>query len=321
MLRVLRKGEAHFDVIERLTPGWRLPPDAVWIDLVSPSREEELAVEAAVGVPVPTREEMVEIEVSSRLYKEGGATFMTASVVTNAEGDLPASEPVTFVLVRDWLITIRYAEPRAFTNVIGQIERQPAALGDNGADAFVMLLDAIVDRLADVLERANAEVELASRSIFTQPRAGGFEAILTRLGRTQNVTAKVRDSLVSLSRLLSFSMLAEQIGVARDCREHLRSQQRDVASLTDHASYLSNNITFLLDAALGLINIEQNSIIKIFSVGAVCLMPPTLVASVYGMNFRHIPELEWMAGYPLALAMMIVSGLVPLWWFKRKGWL
>jgi magnesium transporter len=321
MLRVLRKGKAHFDVIERLTPGWRLPPDAVWIDLITPSRQEELAVEAAIGVPVPTREEMVEIEISSRLYKDGGASFMTASVVTNAEGDLPTSEPITFVLVGPWLVTIRYAEPRAFANFVGQIERQPSALGDSGSDAFVGLVDAIVDRLADVLERANAEVELASRSIFAQQRAGGFEAILTRLGRTQNVTAKARDSLVSLSRLLSFSMLAEQIEAQQECRDHLRSQQRDVSSLTDHASYLSGNITFLLDAALGLINIEQNSIIKIFSVGAVCLMPPTLVASVYGMNFRHIPELNWMAGYPMALALMVVSGLVPLWWFKKKGWL
>lgn len=321
MLRVLRKGQAHFDVIERLTPGWRLPPDAVWVDLLTPSRDEELAVEAAVGVPVPTREEMVEIEVSSRLYREAGATFMTATVVTNADGDLPAAEPVTFVLAGPWLVTIRYAEPRAFANFIGQVERQPAALGQSGADAFLALIDAIVDRLADVLERANAEVETASRNVFAQPRAKSFEAILTRLGRTQNVTAKVRDSLVSFSRLLSFSMLADQMETDQECREHLRSLQRDVASLTDHASYLSSNITFLLDAALGLINIEQNSIIKIFSVGAVCLMPPTLVASVYGMNFRHIPELDWLLGYPMALAMMVVSGLVPLWWFKRKGWL
>jgi magnesium transporter len=322
MLRVLRQGAAHFeqpDISGGASP-WRLPDDAVWIELITPDRAEELAVEAAVGVPLPTREEMVEIEVSSRLYQDSGATFMTATVVTNTGGDTPTSEPVTFVLVGSRLVTIRYAEPRAFTNFISHIERQPQTC-ISGMSTFLALIDAVVDRLADVLERTNAEVETNSQNVFGRPRQGGFEAILTRLGRAQNVNAKVRDSLVSLSRLISFAMLADQIEKDTEARDHLRSLQRDVSSLTDHASYLSANITFLLDAALGLINIEQNAIIKIFSVGAVCLMPPTLVASVYGMNFQHMPELSWMGGYPMALGMMIVSGVIPLWWFKKRGWL
>jgi magnesium transporter len=138
----------------------------------------------------------------------------------------------------------------------------------------------VVDRTADILERTSGEVEAASRSIFKRPREGGFEQILTRLGRSQNVNAKARDSLVSLTRLISFASLAEQIEANRDYRDHLKSLQRDVQSLTDHSSYLSSNITFLLDAALGLINIEQNAIIKIFSVAAVVFLPPTLVPSI-----------------------------------------
>lgn len=322
MLRALRRGASHFDEphIGPHNAIWPMAEDVVWIELINPTRLEELAVEQAIGLLLPTREEMAEIEASSRLYQEDGATFMTATVVSGADGDLPTSAPVTFVLAGPRLITIRYVEPRAFAIFQGQVERQPG-LCSNGVTTFLALVDAIIDRTADILEHINGEVEANSNLIFNRSKSGGFETILTRLGRSQNVNAKVRDSLVSLARLISFAMLADQIEKDQDARDHLRSLQRDASSLTDHASYLSSNITFLLDAALGLINIEQNAIIKIFSVGAVCLMPPTLVASVYGMNFQHMPELNWMGGYPMALALMVVSGVIPLWWFKKKGWL
>ena len=321
MLKVLRQGAPGFDepTIEAGS-SWVLPADAVWIELISPTRPEELAVEQALGVLLPTREEMAEIETSSRLYQEDGATFMTATILANADEDLPISAPVTFVLVDQRLVTIRYQEPKAFTLFSSQAERQPS-LCPNGPTTFLGLVDAIIDRMADILERTGAEVEANSREIFRQPRTGGFEPILTRLGRAQNVNAKVRDSLVSMARLISFAMLADQIEKDQEARDHLRSLQRDVSSLTDHDSYLSSNITFLLDAALGLINIEQNAIIKIFSIGAVCLMPPTLVASIYGMNFKHMPELNWVGGYPLALGLMIVAGILPLWWFRKMRWL
>lgn len=322
MLRVLRRGASHFDEpqIGPHNAVWPMPDEVVWIELINPTRLEELAVEQAIGLLLPTREEMAEIEASSRLYQEDGATFMTATVVSGADGELPTSAPVTFVLAGPRLITIRYVEPRAFAIFCSQVERQPS-LCSSGVTTFLALVDAIIDRTADILEHINSEVEANSNLIFNRAKSGGFEAILTNLGRSQNVNAKVRDSLVSLARLISFAMLADQIEKDQDARDHLRSLQRDASSLTDHASYLSSNITFLLDAALGLINIEQNAIIKIFSVGAVCLMPPTLVASVYGMNFHHMPELNWVGGYPMALLMMVVSGVIPLWWFKKVGWL
>ncbi len=319
MLRMLRRGAPGFDT-PQTAAGWRLPDDVVWIELIEPTRAEELAVEQALGVLLPTREEMAEIEVSSRLYQEDGATFMTATVLCNADGDAPTSAPVTFVLVGPRLVTIRYMEPRAFAIFGAQAERQPSLCPD-GVTTFLGLIDAIVDRIADILERASAEVETTSRAIFDRRKGGGFEEILNRLGKAQNVNAKSRDSLVSLARLISFALLADQIDAREEGRDHLRSLHRDVASLTDHASYLSGNVTFLLDAALGLINIEQNTIIKIFSVAAVVFLPPTLVASIYGMNFHHMPELEWEGGYPMAITLMILSVLVPLWWVRRKGWL
>lgn len=319
MLRVLRQGAPGFEP-GGLTPEWRLPADAVWIELVDPTRAEEVAVEQSIGLLLPTREEMAEIEASSRLYQEDGGTFMTATILVNAEGELPTAAPVTFVLAGDKLVTIRYVEPRAFSVFAAQAERQPS-LCPHGPQTFLGLLDAVVDRTADILERTASEVETQSRTIFSRPRGAAFEKILSRLGRAQNVNAKARDSLVSLARLLSFASLAEQFEGDKELRDHLKSLQRDVQSITDHSSYLSGNITFLLDAALGFINIEQNQIFKIFSVFSVVFLPPTMIAGIYGMNFEHMPELRWMEGYPLALCMMLAAALIPLIWFRRKGWL
>lgn len=320
MLRLIRNGAAAFDIVDAAVATWQMPPDAVWIELIEPTRAEELAVERALGLQLPTREEMAEIEVSSRLYQEDGAVFMTASLLTKSSTALPVTAPVTFVLAGNRLVTIRYVEPRAFAAFSSQAERQPQ-LCSNGTQVLLGLLDAIIDRTADVLEHAASDVEVASTKIFQRPRVGGFEPILDQLGRSQLVNAKARESLVSLARLLSYVTLADQIDTDRDARSHLKSLQRDVQALTDHASYLSGNITFLLDAALGLINIEQNAILKVFSVVSLMFVPPTLIAGIYGMNFEHMPELKQAWGYPFALVLMIVAMIAPVWWFRRKGWL
>ena len=319
MLRILRVGASDFETPSAAPAGWRLPADAVWIELVEPSREEELAVEAELGVALPTREEMAEIEPSSRLYQDAGATFMTAMVLYNADSEQPSAGPVTFVLAGARLVTIRYFEPRSFKVFAAQALRQPSLCPD-GARTFIGLIDAVVDRTADVLERVQGEVEEISRDVFDADPSD-FAKVLSRLGRAQGVIAKIRESLVSLARLSSFAALAEQIVASHDHREHLASATQDVHSLLDHATYVSSNIVFLHDAALGLINLQQSNIIKIFSVAAVAFLPPTLVASIYGMNFEHMPELDWRAGYPMAIGLMIASAAGPLWWFKRKGWL
>jgi magnesium transporter len=319
MLRVLRCGGGGLEPVAA-GPEWVLPDDVAWIDLTRPDREEELLAEKALGVLLPTREEMAEIEVSSRLYLEDGATFMTAFVLTHSEEDEPLLEPVTFVLAKGRLVTIRYVEPRAFAAYVAQAERD-VDFCKSGVDCFLGLLDALVDRIADILEKTSADVEGISTDIFRPTRRGGFKPILHRLGRSQSVAAKARSSLVSLERLLSFASLSGEIAGGKEHRERLRSLQRDAQSLTAHSAYLTENITFLLDSAVGLINTDQNEIMKVFSVWAVVLMPPTLIGSIYGMNFDHMPELRWVFGYPLALLLMAVTMLVPLWWFRRKGWL
>ena len=319
MLRVLRCGGGGLEPVQAGSD-WVLPEDVAWIDLTSPDRAEELIAEKALGVLLPTREEMAEIEVSSRLYQEDGASFMTAFVLVGADGDDPALEPVTFVLARGRLITIRYVEPRAFVAYAAQAERD-ADFCRSGVEAFLGLLDALVDRVADILEKTSADVEGISGEVFRTAQRVPFKQILRRLGRTQSIAAKARGSLVSLARVLSFAALSAEIADGKEHRDRLRSLQRDVQSLTDHSAYLTENVTFLLDSAVGLINTDQNEIMKVFSVWAVVLMPPTLIGSIYGMNFRHMPELQWIGGYPMALLLMVATMLVPLWWLRRKGWL
>lgn len=317
MLSILRRGVGGF-LVETPTPRWRPPEDVVWIDLLSPSREEELAVEEAFGIDLPTREEMAHLEPSSRLYQEDGATFLTATLLAHSDEHHPIATPATFVLVKGVLVTIRYEALRAFAIFGQRCEHTPIA---DGADAMLDLLDAVVERAAEVLERESTRVQDDSVAIFQRPPSTAFAPLLTDLARAQSVTSMIRKSLVSLSRLASFAALAHEVAAADDHRAHLVSIQHDIQALIEHSGFLSGHISFLLDAALGLINIEQNSIIKFFSVVAVVFLPPTLVASIYGMNFDVMPELHWLLGYPLALGMMVVTGVTPFLWFKKKGWL
>jgi len=310
----------------RLESNASIPDDGVWIDLVSPTTEEDKLVERHIGVAVPTREEMQEIEVSSRLYVENGALYMTATLMCQADTPSPRITPVTFILSGHRLITVRYDEPRPFLLVSNKLARL-CPHNITGEMILVDLLDAVIDRAADILEKASSEIDNVSHDVF-EPTSGrtqasrSYNAIMRVIGRKGDITSKVRESLVSIGRLLLFlANEAEGMRWAKDSRLQLQSMQRDVQSLSDHVTYLSNKITFLLNAMLGVVSIEQNNIIKIFSVAAVVLMPPTLVASIYGMNFRHMPELDWSLGYPLALALMLLAAVLPYFFFKWRKWL
>jgi magnesium transporter len=192
---------------------------------------------------------------------------------------------------------------------------------------LVGLLEAIIDREADRVERTQAEVDKLAQSIFglkggERTRARRFDASIRAIGREGELTSRSRESLLTLGRLLTYlgQVLSER-GDDKTLRARVKTAQRDVQSLADHIGYLSTKITFLLDATLGMISNEQNGIIKIFSVLAVALMPPTLVGTIYGMNFQNMPELHWAFGYPMALVLMVVSAVIPWLYFKRKGWL
>lgn len=298
----------------------------IWIDLMNPTDAEEDNLEKQLGINVPTKDEMEEIEISSRLYTEGNASYMTAILPSQVDGDEPKMAPVSFVLAGNLLLTVRYHDPRAFQTFPIRAEKVPLGC-TNGEHVLVALLEAIVDRLADILERVGREIDAISRSIFQHKSENpgknrDFQQILEAIGRKGDLISNIRDSLVTLDRLSGFlSQGALQRKTDKPLRERIKTLSRDVRSLSDHDSFLSQKITFLLDATLGMINIEQNTTIKIFSVAAVIFLPPTLIASIYGMNFEVMPELGWRYGYPLAIGLMIVFAILPYQIFKRKGWL
>ncbi|MGO9360966.1 MAG: magnesium transporter CorA family protein [Xanthobacteraceae bacterium] len=302
-----------------------LPPETVWIDLKSPSAVEDKAVEVLVGIQIPTREDMQEIEISSRLYTENAARYMTATLMCAADSEAPRTTPVSFILMDHRLVTVRYDDPKPFALVAGKLARGCAA-NITGDHVLIDLLDAVIDRTADILERAGADVDAVSNQIFEPSAERGhartYSQILLIIGRKGDLVSKVRESLVSIGRLISFVTVETDTGRwGKDQKALFKTLQRDVQSLTDHASYLSGKIQFVLDAMLGVVNLEQNNIIKLFSVMAVVLMPPTLIASIYGMNFKLMPELEWEHGYPVALVAMVLAAVLPYVFFKWKKWL
>jgi magnesium transporter len=303
-----------------------VPEGAVWFDLVTPTLPEDKLLERALGIAVPTREEMQEIEVSSRLYVENGARYMTATLMCQSDTASPKTTAVTFILSGRKLVTVRYDEPKPFTLISAKLARACAPT-ISGETVLMDLLDAVIDRAADILERAGVEIDRVSHDIFEPEgrrvdRTITYRYILKTIGRKGDLTSKVRESLVSIGRVLLYlANEADAMKWPKEMRSQLKTMQRDVQSLSDHASYLGNKITFLLDAMLGVMSVEQNNIIKIFSIAAVVLLPPTLVATIYGMNFKNMPELSWEYGYPLALVLMVVAALLPYVFFKWKRWL
>ena len=320
MIRVYRPGCRTCEPHVGDPAAWTLPAEAVWIDLLNPTTDEDRAVEAALGLSVPTREEMAELEASSRLYRENGATYVTADIIHHGDADMPGLDPVTFVLTAGPLVTIRYFDPKPFALLLDKLDREPGLCG-TGADLFLHLMEAIIDRASDVLSSNAAKVETVSNHVFSGRKTVGFEKLITQLGRAHIANARIEQSLSGLARIFAFVALDDRIEKQPETREHLNSLARDAQSLISHNQAVAASIDFQLSAALGLINIEQSSIIKIFSVAAVAFLPPTLIASIYGMNFDHMPELPQVWGYPAALVAMLVSAILPLAWFKKKGWL
>jgi magnesium transporter len=300
-----------------------VPQESLWVDMFDPTPQEREAVKAVFGFEPPTRDDMDEIEISSRLYHEDGATFMTALVLSKTESADPECLGVSFILAGDRLLTVRYSEPQPFNTFANRADRQ-ANLWPRGDLILAGLLEAIIDRTADVLEKVGAEVEGLSKQVFQQngdSPARDYQKVLVNLGNRNDLTSKARESLISLGRLLAFLTQTIEMKSAKDLKGHVKTMTRDVQSLADHTTFLSNKITFLLDAVLGIVNIDQSRIIRILSVAATVFLPPTLFASIWGMNFKHMPELESTYGYAFALLTIVLSAVAPYVYFRWRKWL
>lgn len=303
-----------------------LPRGAMWVDLQDPSETDVARVEAMVGVQLPTRQQMAEIESSSRFFQDDEALFMTASLVRVVDNGQPAIAPVTFILRKDRLVTLRFEGPRAFEIVAAKVQRAHSNCL-TGSDVMFELLNTAVDRTADIQEVVASRLEEIAKSIFetgVRDRRGDpdvHEAIKS-IGRLGILTLRIQDSLVSLERMAVF--LGHHVGVAgigREDRSKLDTLLRDVRSLAEHADALDSKANFLLDATLGLVSLHQNQIAQIFSVMAVLFLPPTLIASTYGMNFQDMPTLDWRLGFPFSLILMVVSAFASWAVFRWRRWL
>lgn len=301
--------------------------EAIWIDLLQPTKEEENWVEEIRALAIPTQEEMREIEFSSRLYSEGDTLFMTAVMLAQSASTNPKYDAVTFALTPNQLITIRYIEPQAFKLFSANLGKSTKK-SFQAIEIFIALLEATVDRLADVLEYVGHNLDVCSTNIFQYDKSANvktakpdYQLIMQTIGKKSNLNTKARESLVTFSRLITFFCQSVETNIDKEGRSRLSVLSKDLGSLSDYANFISTKINFLLDATLGMISIEQSAIIKIFSVAAVIFLPPTLIASIYGMNFKFMPELSYRWGYLLALVLMVLSAWLPYKYFKYRRWL
>jgi magnesium transporter len=315
--RLRQDGEKAGDCFDRhvLDTHESIPTDALWIDLIEPTRAEDLLVEAHLGVSIPTREEMQDIEPSSLLYAENGARYMTARILCRSDTQAPKLTPISFIITDRAMVTVRYDDPRSFQLFAARMSKPGTCT-------------AAPEGVLDGLLEVGDEIEATSRSVFEATTAmsdsgKGFRDVIHSLGRHGDLISNVQESMVSLERMLLYlSTNMSRPKRSSGFEAEWRTAVRDVKSIEEHAAFLSNKMQFLLEATLGLVNIEQSRIVKIFSVLAVIFMPPTLVASIYGMNFKSgMWELEWEHGYKMALGLMLCAAVLPYLFFKWKKWL
>jgi magnesium transporter len=303
-----------------------VPPDVTWVDLSQPTPAEDRTTEGFLGASIPTREESQEIEYSSRFYSEDNAVFMTASLLTGVDRGEPRLMPFTIIVAGDRLATVRYADFHAMNWVMARAGK-PIGGGASTPALLMSLIESVVDRSADVLERISAVVDRINREIFTREpenrrRDRELAAIISEIGVQGDLAAKVRESLASLERLVQFAGLALPPAYSKgNNKARLKLVGRDIRSLEDHIAFLNNKINFLLDASLGLITVEQNEVIRVLTVAATVFFPPTLLGTIWGMNFDFMPELSWPIGYPLAIVAILASMAAPYLYFRRRGWL
>ncbi len=304
-----------------------MPAGAVWIDLLDGTGDEIAWVERETGLHVPDRAELSEIESSSRLRTEANAIFLTTPVVFRDGAGMSITTSLGFVLSQSWLITVRFEPLTAFKTFTTAWTKSDVKDRSSPA-AFVGAMDAIVDRIADVLETVGSELDAVSLHVFSVHKGGpparedaNLRAILRQIGRSGDIASKIRDSLLGVARIVPYVLGQSSEALPLALRLRLETQRADIASLNDYNLHLTNKVQLLLDATLGLINIEQNNIIKVLTVVSVVGVPPTLVASMYGMNFHDMPELSWAWGYPYGLALILLSAVCPVIWFKLCGWL
>ncbi|SHF17681.1 magnesium transporter [Kaistia soli DSM 19436] len=300
--------------------------DIAWVDLHDPTADEEKQAEAYLGGLIPTREETREIEFSSRFYVEDGVVVMTASILVGIDQGTPGLTPFSFAVAKNKIVTLRYADMTAFKQFLARAPK-PDSGCTSAPGVLAGLLEAFIDRSADVLERIAQSVDHLNFEIFQQRgkrrhRGRLLAAAISGLGIQGDLASKTRESLASLERLVQYAAaMLPDVSLKAGLSSRLKLMLRDIRSLEDHVNFVLNKITFLLDATLGLISNEQNQVVSVLTVVSTILLPPMLIGTIYGMNFRDMPELNFAWAYPVAIIAMVLSAMLPYLYFKWRGWL
>ena len=313
---------------QTLEPSPHLTSDAVWVDLFNPTDSERAAAERLTGLRVPSQEEISEIENSSRVYTEDGAAYFSMPYSFLGDDSRSNVTQVGFVLSDKYLLTLRFELLPAFETYANALSH---AGHKTSSEAFVGLTETIVDRQADILEHVAAELARLSKATFQTDEKSArrnvrradreLRAILNAVGKCGDTLGNLRDSVLGVGRMIGYAQHICDSWTSAEVKLRLQTLKQDVASLNDYDQQLSNKVNFLLDAVLGFINIEQNNGVKVLTIASVVGIPPTFVVGLYGMNFKDMPELNWAHGYAFGWAMIVVSIVVPLIWFRVKGWL
>ncbi|MEO6974013.1 MAG: magnesium/cobalt transporter CorA [Rhodoferax sp.] len=321
----LANGRLFQEEIESMEELSRFQP--IWVDLESPTVEEKHWIKQYYGLSIPQDAMDEDIEESARFYEEDNGELHIRSDFLIADENEPRTVRVAFILNQHntdlkscgVLFSIHDEDVPVFRLLRMRARRAPGLIED-AKDVLLKLFDADAEYSADTLEGIYVELELVSTQVLsghvTDALAG---EVLGAIARHEDLNGRIRRNMMDTRRALSFMMRSKMLGAEQF--EDARQILRDIDSLDSHTAFLFDKINFLMDATVGFININQNKIIKIFSVASVALLPPTLIASIYGMNFRAMPELDWTHGYSYALALMLASALVPMWYFRRRGWL
>jgi magnesium transporter len=307
-----------------------IPPEVSWIDAFRPDTREITFLERALGIEVPTLAELSDIESSSRLYEDRDRLFLTTPALYRTVSGMPRTTLIGFVLSKDILLTVRFKPLKAFEQLSDHRAKQHIPL-PGGAGAFITVFEAIIERVADELEYIGADLDALSEAIFggdsttkreERPQHYGdhLRHVLRKIGRTGDHVGKISDALLGMDRMIPFVTTNAAEYLSSDMKSKLKILHRDILSLDDYEAHLTAKIQFLLDATLGLTNIDQNEIFRILTAVSVVGIPPTFITSLYGMNFKLMPELDWTYGYGFALGLIALSAILPILWFKRKGW-
>jgi len=304
-----------------------LPSEIIWIDLLSPSEAEKKFVEQRLNIRVPSEDSLSEIEASSRLIFDHNTLYLSSPSVHQGEEGEAELTSVGFIIGPRVLATIRFWPLPTFDSVAKKLDTDTDL--QNGMCVFTSLLEAMVDRGADVLEQLGTTTDTLSRSVFRGGLVRSKRPVrssrrmreaLERVGELSDKLAKARDVLLNVGRIAAFAGEIGSEWITPSSKKRLEAVTKDVASLSDYETRLSDKIQLLLDAVLGFINIQQNELFKILTIVSVAAVPPTILVGIWGMNFKNMPELSWSFGYPLAWAAVIASSLLPLLWFKHRGW-